>query len=341
MVENVVIEEGVVESQEVSEEATEELDYDAAFDQQWGEAKDEPVVEEPKDEEVVSEEEAAEVSPEPDDAGGAVKEDENQGQEPAAATDNDDPYSWINSLPDEVKEQAEALKHRAQSDQGRVAAYNRRVNDLQAEVDRMKPRQPQTAEQARSPAPAASELPEEFKKLKEDFPEFADAVEAIRAHDREQFRAELSEKLQPLEAERTTARRSNFKQAVTTAAEDIFDTQNTGVVWEDVVQGEDFRAWLSMQPKSVQHAATIPDAEEAIYVLRSYERDYQAELARTAPAKAQPVQQEAPAPTADKVQARRQKRQERSVGVKSRPIISDPNSEGGDYEAEFNRRWGG
>lgn len=342
--ENEVLEEGV-NQEEVSEEAQDELDYDKEFEAQWGNGTDDaPVSNEPMDEDDHTEEVAGAETSEPDDAGSTPHEGESQEQITEPAADPDDPYSWIDSLPEEVKEQAAALKHRALSDQGRVAAYNRRLNDLQAEVDRMNSRQtPATAAKANEPESAAPELPEKFKQLKEDFPEFADAVEEIRQYDREVFRNELDEKLKPLEQVRADTKKTAFKAAVSEAASEIFNTEETGVYWEDVVRDEDFSAWLQEQPQSVQNAAQVPDPNEAIYVLRQYERDYQEAIAaiEAESQQSQPATNQAPAPArADKVKSKRQQRQRTSVTPGSKPIISDPNNEGGDYESEFDRQWG-
>lgn len=344
MVEAVEVEVTDANTQVAVEE--EELSYEDMFAEEWGEgtpAQEEP---EPEPEDAEDTADAAEEITDPDDAGSTTHEEENQEQdEPAAEPKSDDPYSWIEALPDEVKEQAKALKHSALSDQGRVAAYNRRVRDLQDEIDRMKTRPASsTAAEAPEPSSAAPELPEKFKQLKEDFPEFADAVEAIRQYDRELWNQELTEKLTPFEQERTVAKRSAFDAAVTKEAEAIFNTEETGVHWQDVVEGEDFRAWLADQPNSVKRAAVTPDASEAVYVLRQYERDYQAAIADLDSNQNEqiPVQKEEPSHSkADAIQTRRKQRKQTGVTPGSKPIQSDPDAQGGDYEAEFNRTWGG
>lgn len=326
---------------QVAVEEENESSYYDLFEAEWGSRQetDAPESTEPEEEEADPE------TTDDDDAGSTPQEEESHEEEsPEPAPDSDDPYAWINNLPDDVRDRAAALKHRADSDQGRVAAMNRRVQDLQDEMDRIRARASRPAEQDSDdePSSAAAELPEKFKQLKEDFPEFAEAVDAIREYDRQMWNQELNAKLQPFEQERATQSRQAFQSAVTEAAEEIFNTQETGVHWQDIVNGEDFRAWLSEQPNSIKTAAKTPDPREAIYVLQRYEDDYQAAIAEQNSSNEQaPVQQEEPTTSkADAVKARRLQKKQTGVTVGSKPIISDPNNEGGDYYAEFDRRWG-
>lgn len=327
--------EGVVEEQEVDQE--EVVDYEAEFDAQYADdnSPEEPAkpIEDDSLESDDSEDEAGEQGSEQD--------------EPAASDDKpdevNDEYSWIDSLPDEVKDEAERLKHSAESDRGRISAYNRQLRDLREELDRMKsrPAAPPAATAATATAPAVHELPEKFKQLKEDFPEFAEAVDSLREYDRIEFEKQLEAKLQPLEQGRVRQQQHDFNSAVDEAAQEIFNTNETGTDWRDIVQGEDFTAWLRMQPRSVQEAATKPDASEAINVLTRYESDYQAAIANLEREKTKDVSEKNnQSNEADKLKAERAKRKKRSVAPGSKPIISDPNAEGGDYEAEFNARWG-
>jgi hypothetical protein len=267
MIDEVKVEDEALAQEAVVEEVVEdEQSYDDMFAEQWGEEK--PSQEDEDDPETTQEEESTEEdaeaeTPEADDAGGDSTEAESQSKEPESATKSDDPYNWINELPDEVKAQAEALKHSALSDQGRVAAYNRRIADLQADLDRMSTRQSaqQQSQKPEGEAPASAELPEKFKQLKEDFPEFADAVEEIRELDRQRFQQEIDQRLQPLNQQQAKQAKAEFNSAVDREAEKIFNTQETGVHWQDIVAGEDFRAWLDSQPRSVQVAARTPDPE--------------------------------------------------------------------------------
>jgi len=323
------LEEDVIQQETSSEE--EELSYDDEFDKMYGsgEEEEEGDQESTEEEEEEPEEEAAEEEEEQE----ATPE-----EKPPVKQEPNDPYKWINDLPEEVREQAKSLRHAAESHHGRAAAFQRRSEELQAELDRNR-RQTQPAEpQGKPEESAAPELPKEFEKLKEDFPEFAEAVDAIRAYDRQQWDNRIKEQLEPLNQMKNVQAREAFNRAVTTEAEEIFKTKETGVTWSDIVNGDDFRAWLSDQPKSVQQAARTPDPAEAVYVLRRYEDDYQRAVkamdTETTEAQTQKSHK------ADTVQQKRSKRQAAAVGPGSKPAPVDSAGGGGDYEDEFNRQWG-
>ena len=313
-----------------------ELSYEDEFEELWGKQPDDD-------------------SDQADDysAGADEQEDEDDGEDieaqdaappkksdPAKPAPSADPYAWIQALPEEVRTQAENLKHSALSDQGRVAAYNRQLDSLRRELEaaQRQARTPAPAEQtSKTSVSAAPELPEKFKQLKEDFPEFADAVEEMRELDRLRYEARLTEALSPIEEQRVAQQRSSFLDTVSAAGRDIFQTEETGWHWQEIVKGDDFLAWLDMQPASMKAAARTPDPDEAISVLRRYRQDYDVAVAAmqdpATPANSSARQ-------ADEVKNRRNKRKSTSVVPGSRPVASDPKNVSGDYEAQFNAMWG-
>lgn len=252
---------------------------------------------------------------------------------PVAAPD--DPYSWIAALPDAVKEQAERLKHSALSDKGRVSAYNRELETLRRELEAAKnsTRAPVPATQSPSVS-AAPELSAKFKQLKEDFPEFAEAVEELRELDRVQIESRITAALSPVTQITAQKARDDFERQVTASAEEIFRTTETGWDWKEIVVGEDFLAWLKLQPSSVRAAAALPDATEAIAILSRYEQDYEAAIALTEPTA------NSPALKADEVRKTRNQRKASSVTPGSRPVAIDPKNQSGDYDSQFNAMWG-
>lgn len=346
MDDNIQEDQVVEESKEESQE--EELSYEEAFEAQWGtgEPKDEaeePSEEEPPSEAAEPEEEVVKASSEEEEQEAPTEDTTSESTEPPP---EDDPYAWIEKLPEDVREKAVQLKNVAGSHYGRATAFQRRVDELNRELSRMKSRDAAPADTKKpedkslASQSAAQETPKEWAKLQEDFPEFAEAVEAIRASDREAFNKQLEEKLAPLEQTRLQQERQQFYDKVTDAAEEIFDTKKTGVSWTDVVEGEDFKAWLQMQPGSVQQAARLPDPNEAIHVLKMYESDYQAEVARMAQIETSASSNTEQSTEAEKVKQRRAKTKQQSVTPASKPVAADPSETDGDYEAAFNARWG-
>lgn len=335
-----------VEEIEQEESFEEEQSYDDAFDAQWGKespgkaAPSEPSSSEDEEEE----EEEEQPAKEEEDSGQDDHKDEPEPKQPAKEAPPADPYAWINSLPEEVQEQAKALRNQANSHQGRATAFQRRVNELTDELRRL--------EQARAEAPAeqkpsASEsaAPEQLKKLerlKEDFPEFAEALEEVISFERKEVERRVKETLKPLEEERAKKRSDDFNKAVDEGAEEIFHTTETGLHWKAVVDGDDFRAWLQMQPKSVQQAARAPDPDEAIYVLRRYEDDYQRavkEMGLDNQGKESQGAVSEEVSRAEELKRKRKQRQATSTAPGSKPAEGGRDSHGGDYEAEFNSMW--
>lgn len=253
----------------------------------------------------------------------------------------DDPYAWIQSLPEEVRKQAESLKHSALSDRNRVAAYNRHLADARRELDearaaaaRNAPKEPAGQAASEASVSAAPELPPKFQQLKEDFPEFADAVQELFEQDRARHEARLSEVLTPLEERRKKDQYDSFWQEVTEGSKEILKTEDGGY-WDvkEVVSGEDFNAWLQMQPKSVQSAARAADATEALYVLRRYKQDYDEAVAQLLASQA--TETDPSTAEADKTRARRNKVKQKSAVPGSRPGAIDPKNTSGSYEAMF------
>jgi hypothetical protein len=313
-----------------------ELSYEDEFEELWGKQPDDGSEQDEDENEETGEQYAD------DETEGLGEQEAPPVAPPVAATPatTNDPYAWIKALPEEVRAQAESLKHSAMSDQGRVAAYNRQLDSLRRELEaaQRQARSPVPAEQKGQPSvSAAPELPAKFKQLKEDFPEFADAVEEMRELDRLRYEARLTEALSPLEEQRVAHQRTSFTDTVSAAAKDIFQTEESGWAWQDIVAGDDFLAWLDLQPASMKAAARAPDPVEAIAVLRRYRQDYDTAVAAmqdpATPANSSARQ-------ADDVKNRRNKRKSTSVVPGSRPVASDPKNVSGDYEDAFNAMWG-
>lgn len=258
---------------------------------------------------------------------------------PATPAAPADPFAWINNLPEKVREQAEQLKHSALSDQGRVAAYNKQLAELKRELEAAKryaaTAVPVPAEQKPS-ASAAPELPAKFKQLKEDFPEFAEAVEELRAIDRAQYEARFTEAVSPIERMRVREQRAIFAEAVSAGTAEFLPTDDPEWNWEVVAKSKDFLAWLDMQPESVQDAARVPKPVEALNVLRRYKQDWDVAVSQMLPPT---VTEGASTQKADAIKHRRDQRKRTAVVPGSKPVATDPNLINGDYEAEFNARW--
>lgn len=343
---NSTLEESEVDQEPEASSDTDQS-YEEMFNDLWGaDESNEPESDEPSSDEEQDEEQEVEESAEGSGAGQGSSQETPPPAPPTSTPASSDPYAWIDSLPEEVKEQARALRNQASSHQGRATAFQRRVSELQEDLRRLEAarkvepadRKPQATESAAQVAHS-----KKLEALKEDFPEFAEALEEVRSAERQEVERRLQEALKPLEEDRARKRVTEFEQAVTAEAERIFNTPETGVHWKDIVAGADFRAWLDMQPKSVQQAARTPDVSEAVFVLRRYEDDYQRAvkelgLDKSSKETAAPVSNEAA--RAEELKRKRKQRQVTSTAPGSRPADGGKHDVSGDYEEMFDAMWG-
>ena len=313
----------------VETEVEEELSYEDEFNKMWKD-DDGPILEDPEPkEEVVKEEEPTEEEPETPEVI----------EQPKVATR--DPYEWIASLPEEQQEMANALKHQALSDRGRVSALTRQNNSYKNELAT-----------ARSPVPPVKEdtdvtsnpqPSENLKRLQEDYPELGKQLSDIWAEHDASMKKDFSDQLAPIQEARTADALASEHARLEAEASDIFNTNETGTYWKDVVQSEDFSAWLNMQPAFIQSTARTSDnAQDGIDVLRLYENDYQAAItAQAAPETTSNDANEDATLRGDKLKAERQQRKATTVSPGSKSAGTEADELAGDYEAQFNAMWGG
>ena len=250
-----------------------------------------------------------------------------------------DQYSWIESLPEEQREMAERLRHEALSDRGRVSALTRKVNEITTELATAKSAHSDVAsaevDEATAPEVVASE---KMKQLQEEYPELGKQLSDIWAEQTATLRKDFSDQLTPIQEARTADAAASAQAHIDTAAAEIFDTDNTGLHWQDVVKSEDFTAWLNMQPAFIQTTArTSEDPQAGIDVLRMYESDYQVAIAEQTSNSSNSDSEDTS--QGDKVQAERNRRKATTVSPESRPVGSDSDAVSGDHESMFNAMW--
>ena len=262
-------------------------------------------------------------------------------QSPHASTPHVTPrdqYGWIEGLPEEQREMAERLRHEALSDRGRVSALTRKVNEITTELAKAHSdvAPAADAEPATAPEVIASE---KMKQLQEDYPELGKQLTDLWAEQAASLRKDFSDQLTPIQEARTADAQASAQQQIDSAAAEIFDTDNTGLHWQDVVKSEDFTAWLNLQPAFIQTTArTSDDPQAGVDVLRMYETDYQAAIAAQASNSSNSDSEDKS--QGDAVQAERNRRKATTVSPESRPVGSDSDAVSGDHESMFNAMWG-
>lgn len=262
---------------------------------------------------------AADPIQEPVQAQAPVDEEQTSTQEPAqaeAATPVD---------PAEQLKATQAELHKMRSEIGRVSALNHKY--LQAAQEAAALRE-QLAQAQRAPAtPADTEVTQDrlaaVAEQVKDFPELAGIVsavsDALKQADRKteevarRVAAQVVEPLEPLRREQTSRIQSE-QQAAYDASLATFNSAYPTAV--QVIQSEDFKSWLAVQPSNIQyafHKGQTPD--EAMTVLDTYDMH----LRRTGkPTVAQINQSQSEQQTAPVRSAANVSRLQRAAGIPSR-----------------------
>lgn len=246
-----------------------------------------------------------------------------------------DPYAWVAELPSEVREQAEALVRRDQSNTGRVAAMRSRLDELEAEREAKRSVGKGTPEKSGTPEPKAVEDmdDDELEEFRKEFPSVAANVDRIVAQRIAKEREEILGQVRPIQEERAQQKILEEKHHLRTEAEKIFNTAETGIHLEDVLQSEEWKEWLEAQPEAYQRfARTARDAKSAVIVLKDFDEYARATFSETETTETQEPQKKGSA-RADSTAARRKAALASSSPSSRTAQIDD--SALGDYDAYF------
>jgi hypothetical protein len=217
-----------------------------------------------------------------------------------------DPEAVQTSDVDAVRRERDQLRHRLASDDGRVSALQRKINELETRLQQSGPEGP------------APEDAKEVAQLKEDYPELAGAVQQMLDAGYKRIRNEVQREMEPIRQEAAARTEREIDQAHR-FAEDQLTQAHPG--WRETAQSEPFLQWLVSQPTGLQQMYYSADAKDAVYVLDAYQRP------------------PAPAPgntgRADEVEERRQRKLASSQSVASRRSVLPTNEAPEDFEGAF------
>ena len=187
---------------------------------------------------------------------------------PAAAVDEPPPPE----VPDELaralqdvaslKDLVTQLHHTVRSSEGRVGAMQRELQEARAAAQRVQA--PAPNEQT---ARAAAKDPEKWAKLKEDFPEWGEAVEALV--DSRQAPAAPQVDFAPIE-ERISGLTTQFQRAIEEAK--VFGAHRD---WKNVINTPEFVTWHRAQDPQIQALAASAHGEDAITMIDKFKADRQ------------------------------------------------------------------
>lgn len=273
----------VVEDQEIDEieydyrEVTD--DHEALF-RELTESPNESLADpEPEPEE--EEEPEAEPEAETEEASQEDQEKANQAVEQIGNKNYID-QDLINSIEDkDLRQKVWNLANTAQSHYNRVYAKEQEVSKLRNEIATLQAQQQVAMQNTQSKAEekAVDEATQrKISRLKEDYPDLADSIEAmfqtkISEHS-EQLRELFDKEYSPIRQKMEEESRQSEVNRLEQAAQDIFRTDQTGVNYRDVVASPDFQTWLEQQDQSIKQLANSDRAAEVINVLKNYEYDY-------------------------------------------------------------------
>ncbi|MCL7941214.1 hypothetical protein M8009_13050 [Halomonas sp. ATCH28] len=176
--------------------------------------------------------------------------------------DGEDPQAELERL----RQEAQSWQHRYQSDLGRQNALQRKIQQLEQENQQLqkrgKPRQ--EPGQGESDNPEGSGMSDdEWKALKEDFPEIAKGVEQQMGAMQRQY----EERIGQLEQQLSPIQEQAQEQAMR-AQEQALEAQHPD--WRETINTPDFQSWLNAQPPKVQELTASEEAADAAFLLQSY-----------------------------------------------------------------------
>lgn len=174
-------------------------------------------------------------------------------------SDQGDKADEVDEL-EKLRQENQQWQHRYNSNAGRVSAYQRKIQELEQQL-----------QGAQKPAASgASENPdgsgytdEQWATLKEDFPEIAAGIEAQAKRQEQQIQAlrkQVEESIGPIQQQA----HESFIQS----QYQILEQQHPD--YADVVKQEGFKNWLDMQPAAVRALTNSEEAADAAYLLSSY-----------------------------------------------------------------------
>lgn len=153
--------------------------------------------------------------------------------------------------------------HRANA--GRVAALNRKLQEMQEQQDKAKK---EGAKGATSDLPDAEELSGmSDEELEKEWPEVATAMRRREQKLKQQMEQELTPlkqwQQQQLEQQQQAEQQQQVQQEYSRLAQSHPD-------YEQVVSDPKFRAWLDSQPAALKQIAQSQNADDAAFVLTTY-----------------------------------------------------------------------
>jgi hypothetical protein len=210
---------------------------------------------------------------------------ESEGTPPASQTET--PEERIKRLEQERAQ----FEHRFRSDAGRVAALQRKVDELlRAQAEPVPVKEP-----AKAPSVAKTKFDEKLAKARELDPYLADLMEALREDAIEKANSLVTDKVsQTEELLRQREEQETFNREKTRLLEMVPQA-------DEVFRNPAWRQWKESQPPAIFALANSLNADEMYLAMQKFAADMQRDYPDLYPAQAPTAGAPAANPTADKV----------------------------------------
>lgn len=197
-----------------------------------------------------------------DDQGRFATEEDDQGGDDDQGEQQ--PQETAEQRLERLEREAEQWRHRYQSDLGRQNALQRKIQQLEQEKQQLQQQPQPSGEGEGDDNPEGSGMSDaEWETLKKDFPEIAAGIDQQLSRVTQQYES----RIQQLETQLTPIQQQAEAQAQV-AEENALASQHPD--WRETINTNDFHAWLSEQPQTVQELTNSPYAADAAYLLTSF-----------------------------------------------------------------------
>lgn len=218
--------------------------------------------------------EGSEVKLEPEETQEEVKEvPDNQDPQPNTAQP-DDPNEWLNSLPEDVRGNVQALveehanlQHRYSSVYNRLAPTQRRLSELERKFKEQQ--DPQTRQPAQngnaSEKSVNPQVDEEWERIKESDPVLAAAFERKLKQQQDEFDQRIQRSLQPYQEQSHNQELERETQALLQIVPNAIE----------VFSHPSYHGWIENQSEAVKRLNSSTKHQDALALLRLYDADMQ------------------------------------------------------------------
>jgi len=240
-----------------------------------------------------------------------------------------DPYEGMDEVTkarfQNIEKTNEDLQHRIDSDNGRVGAFQKKVNNLEHQIAGMTHKPDQPSMEAITEAMGTDEG---WTKFSEDYPEVSAAIDGRLDNFGKSVGENINSRLAPV----INKQNENAQEASYGEVAETFPT------WQDAVNTPEFSDWMATQSPGIQALAGSDDTSDASSLIGMFD-DYRVtqgdESLRIDPSPdndGNSVDN-----TATDLAAKRARQLEDGVAIESKTARIDPNAESGtEFENAFN-----